>query len=324
MTTHPVFTAHDVADLFNLLPATFGFMPEESLCAIATSGPRRRFGFRMRVDLPADADHVPQVARFVAGHLRNNGGDGAIVLVVSQRVDVAGRAAAAVERNLGPVAPVMVAWTDTRRYWTTDPLDPAEGMPLELSAHHPAVVSAVLAGQEVLPDRAALEARWSPLDDEASVWLAAQVPGVEQVLVHESCSEPRRAVALRGVAEVLEVVRAGADVDATRLLRAVVWLSLGDVRERLWGHYDRADAATAVVGWRELARRAPRRYSAVPYTIAAYLAYLTGDGAQAAIGLERARAADPCFVMARLLEEALLGGLHPDRVQAVVAGAGVG
>lgn len=323
MTTAPVFTAHDVGDLFNLLPTVFGFMPEESICAIATSGPRERFGFRMRVDLPHDAEHVPQLARFVAGHLRNNGAEGAIVLVVSRRREAAGEAAWAVERALGTVRPVVTAWTDTQRYWTTFDDDPREGTPLELSDHHPGVVSAVVAGQEILPDRATLERRWHPAEGPRCGWLASQVLEVERDIVRQSWTRSGTQVGDVGIEEVLQVVgllEGGARPDDLALLRSCVWLTHHAVRDRVWPLYSREEAERILPAWRELARQAPSAYAAVPYTVAAYLAYLVGDGAQAMMGLERARAADPCFDMAECLQRALVAGLHPDQLHRLVSG----
>lgn len=322
MTTPPLYKAHDVADLFNLLPAVFGFMPTESLCTIGTTGSRHRLGFRVRVDLPEEPEYVPQVARVVAGHLRDNGADGAIVLALSSRVDLAGTVAWAVERVLGPVRPVVTAWSDGARYWTTFRDDPAEGTPLVISDHHPAVVGAVLAGQEVLPDRAALEARWRPFEGPASTWLLTQLPAIERDIVGESWGSAEEP-AVRGAEEVLTVVGTiGRDgvgaVDARALLRLSVWLTLGGVRDRVWPTLVREDAEQLLPTWREVARRVPQVHAAVPYTLAAYLAYVLGDGAQAAIGLEQARRSDPSYVMAQTLTDALMAGAHPDQVHRLV------
>ncbi len=325
MTSAPVYTAHDVADLFNLLPTALGFVPEESICAIATSGPRRRFGFRMRVDLPPDLEHAAQAGRFVAGHLRHREeADGAIVLVVSTRTASAAEAARAVERHLGHLEPVVVAWSDGSRYWTTDPGDDAEGTPMELSAHHPAVVSAVLAGQEVLPDRASLERRWAPHDDEVRAWLTAQARSVERQVALEALSLPPAAAGARGLAEVLAAAEPGRGAtvpDAGCVLRAAVWLTHGHVRDRVWPRHDRRSAEPVVAGWRDLARRCPGVYAAVPYTVAGYLAYLVGDGPQASIAFGHAIAADPAYPMAQDLLAALTSGLHPDDLHHLVGRA---
>lgn len=320
MTSQPVYTAHDVADLFNLLPTLLGFVPEESICAIATSGPRRRFGFRLRIDVPTTDEHVGHAGRFVAGHLRNHGADGAIVLVVSRHVERAGAAARAVERHLGPVQPVVVAWTDGERYWTSDPADPVGGTVLDLSPHHPAVVSAVLAGQEVLPDRATLERRWAPARGGLA-WLPGAVLEVERRVAAESVRLGRAEVGATGAREVLAVAEPDASTvrsDDGAVLRAGVWLTHAVVRERLWARHDRGSAERALAGWRDLARRSPGTYAAVPYAMAGYLAYLVGDGAQASIGLQHALAADPGYAMADQLAQALSSGLHPDALLTLV------
>lgn len=82
------FVAHDVSDLLNALPTLFGFRPSESLVAVATNGPRRRFGFRMRVDLPPQ-EQVDPLARLVSRHLRHQGAEGAVLVAVTERQDIA-------------------------------------------------------------------------------------------------------------------------------------------------------------------------------------------------------------------------------------------
>ena len=109
------------------------------------------------------------------------------------------------------------------------------------------------------------------------------------------------------------------------MLRLGVWLTLGAVRDGLWPTLEDA-GPERLVTWRELARRSPGVYAAVPYTVAGYLAYLRGDGAQAAMGFDRATSADPGYAMAATLGDALRLGTHPRRlrenVRAAYAGAG--
>src|SRR5689334_19723144 len=95
--TTPRFIAHDIPDLLNALPTMFGFSPQESIVAIGTFGDRHRLGFSMRLDIPPPAVN-PVVARTVAGHLGRQGAEGAIVLAVSERPEVAGPLVRAVER----------------------------------------------------------------------------------------------------------------------------------------------------------------------------------------------------------------------------------
>lgn len=322
-TSQPLFVAHDVADLFNALPSVLGFMPTESICAIATRGPRQRFAFSMRIDLPERDDHVQAAADVVSGHLRRHGAEGAIVLVLSERVAVAERAAWAVENGLGPVLPVVSAWTDGSRCWTTyDDADPS-GEPITLDPHHPAVVSAVLAGREVLPDRAALEERWRPLAGPRRTWLERIVPEVELDVVRSVFGVDPHEFTATGNAAVRELLASArsSSLDDGDLLRLCVWLTFGGVRTEIWKEVasipaDDHDAAAASLSlWRDVARRAPGRYAAVPYAVAACQSYLSGDGTEANIALEHALAADPGYGMALSLRGLLDHGLHPREVR---------
>jgi uncharacterized protein DUF4192 len=114
----PVFTAHDIPDLINTLPTLFGFRPEDSIVAVATSGPRHRVGFRLRMDMPAMVD-VERAAAHVVAHLAHQGAEGAMIIAVTPQTEVAARLVPAIERRLGPIRPVMGAWADGERYWTT-------------------------------------------------------------------------------------------------------------------------------------------------------------------------------------------------------------
>src|SRR5690606_38499998 len=64
-----IYVAHDLDDLFNALPTFLGFKPEESIVAVATHGPRRRFGFRLRIDVPTAFADVRKAADEVLYHL---------------------------------------------------------------------------------------------------------------------------------------------------------------------------------------------------------------------------------------------------------------
>lgn len=299
----PLFTAHDVPDLINILPTLFGFTPEDSIVAIATHGPRHRMGFRLRMDMPA-VEHVRPAAEQIVGHLRHQGAEGAIVLAVTEKTGVAELLVPEVERRLGPILPVVGAWADGSRYWTTfDDCDPA-GHAYEVSGHHPAVVSAVLEGQEILPDRAALAARLDPDGGERRIWLnhasgvvATQVAALLNTRRHEPVEE----VAMADLAPALAAVHAERALTDGQSLRFAQWATLLPARDALWALITPASARIMLGLWSHVARTAPPWISPPSLTLAGFASWLSGDGALALIAAEKALDIDPEYTLAGLL-----------------------
>lgn len=312
--TSPVFTAHGVPDLIGALPTRFGFVPEESLCVIATSGPRHRFGFSMRLDLPRDPGDVDVVVRTVTHHLRNQGAEGAIIIAVSATPELAEPVVRATEQALGDVRPVVSAWADGTRYWTTfDDCDPL-GHPYVSSDHDLAVVHAVAEGQEILGSRAELVARFAPVTGERARWLDACI---DDVVLDIASTLQRRAdgdSAAAGRTELLPLLErclGGSRISDGDTLRMCVWVSSVLVRDVVWQRIRRENARPMLRVWAHVARHAPPPFEPGPLCLAAFAAYLVGDGAQALIALERALEVDPDYSMASLLLQALQGGLPP-------------
>ena len=319
MTSTPLFTAHDVPDLIALLPTRLGFVPRESLCAIATSGPRHRFGFSMRIDVPESVEAVPALARHVCAHLARQGAEGAIVVAVSERPEIAGPLVWAVEDSLGPVLPVVSGWATKDRYWTTfDDCDPA-GNPYEIPDHHLAVVQAVAAGQEILPDREALERRYQPEQSERRRWMTCAVDSVALDVARRigiDGGDPET-LGRRELGPILQAALLGRAPDEGEVLRVVVWMTSLPVRDVAWGLINRETARDFLTFWAHAARLAPPGFEAGPLCLAGFSAYLCGDGAQALIALQRASALDPDYSLAGLLLEALTQGVPPDRLESV-------
>ncbi len=309
----PVFTAHDIPDLINTLPILFGFTPEDSIVAIATYGPRDRLGFRLRMDMPA-LEQVGQAAAQIVSHLAHQGADGAIVIAVTGRIAVAERLVPQIERRLGTIRPVVGAWADGKRYWTTfEDGDPA-GHLYETSEHHVALVQAIVRGQEILPNRAALAAKLDPEPSPRREWLdQASVTVMDQVVA---------ALAARGALMVVDVgmadLAAGLEAGLARrrptddqALRLAVWATILPVRDALW-ELITPDLARDMVGlWSHVARCAPPSISAPSLCLAGFASWLTGDGALALIAAERALAIDPDYTLAGLLVEMLERGVPP-------------
>jgi len=309
----PVFTAHDIPDLLNTLPTLFGFTPEDSIIAIATFGPRNRLGFRLRMDMPA-MEHVGLAAGPIVAHLAHQGAEGAIVIAVTDQTDVAARLVPEIERRLGAIRPVLGAWADGTRYWTTfDDCDHA-GHPYQTSGHHLAVVQAIAGGQEILPNRAALAAKLEPVGGPRRVWLnhgaetvASQIAAALNTRQDRSVEE----VGLDDLAPALGAALSRRHLTDDHALRLAVWATILPVRDALWALITPDNARDMVGLWSHVARCAPPAMSPPSLCLAGFAAWLSGDGTLALIAAERALAIDPHYTLAGLLLKLLEGGVPP-------------
>jgi hypothetical protein len=307
-----IYTAHDVPDLINSLPTLFGFTPTESLIAIATRGERRRFGFRLRVDIPDEGD-VDALAALVVRHLNQQGAEGAVLITVTERQDVAARLLAAVERALPPVELVVGVRATTTHYWTSEAGFPADGVAYQTSGHHLSIVKAVAAGQEILPDRQALVDRFRAVDGPRREFLLRATEEVLRQVVPLIGRAGDLDLAVIGMREVGPILERGltARLNDDDLVRLSIWMSSIAVRDAVWARITR-DNADAMLGLLTQASR-----SVVPpfepaiLSLAAFAAWLTGDGAQALIAVERALESDPKYSMAGLILQLLEGGVSP-------------
>lgn len=309
----PVFTAHDIPDLINTLPTLFGFTPEESIIAIATFGPRNRLGFRLRMDMPA-LEHIGVAAGQIVAHLAHQGAEGAIVIAVTSRTDVAEQLVPQIERRLGAIRPVVGAWADGARYWTTLDDDDPEGHPFEASDHHLAVVQAVAGGQEILPNRAALAAKLEPDGGPRRIWLNRAADSVGGQIVAALNTQPDRPVAAIGLGDLrpaLDTALARRSVTDDVALRFAMWATILPVRDALWALITPDNARNMVELWSHVVRCAPPPVSAPSLSLAGFASWLSGDGAYALIAAERALDIDPDYTLAGLLLKLLEGGVPP-------------
>ena len=309
----PVFTAHGIPDLINTLPVLFGFTPEESLVAIGTYGPRCRLGFRMRLDMPAPT-HIGLVAAQVVAHLSHQDAEGAIIIAVTDKTDLAEQLVRRIEGRLDTISPVVGAWADGARYWTTfEDCDPA-GHRYETSDHHVAIVQAVAGGQEILPDRAALVAKLEPECGSRRIWLNR---GAEQVAVQIAAATNTRQdrsveeVGMADLAPALDAALARRRLTDDQSLRLAMWATILPVRDALWALITPQSARDMVGLWSRVACCAPPPKSPPSLTLAGFASWLSGDGALALIAAERALAIDPYYPLAGLLLRILEGGVPP-------------
>jgi hypothetical protein len=320
--TPSVYTAHDIPDLLNTLPTLFGFRPEESLVAVSTHGPRRRFGFRLRVDMPGP-DDVEQLAQLVVGHLGRQGADGAILFAVTREQEVARDLLAAIERQLPPIALIVAVRADGERYWSDEPGFPSGGIAYETSDHHLAVVQAIAAGQQILPDRQALVDRFAAVSGPRRAWMeraADEVLNQVVPLVARTSDAELAAVGMHEVQPILDRALAGERLDDDDLVRFSVWVSGIAVRDEVWGQITAESADDMLQLLTLVSRSVVPPFEPAVLSLAAFAAWLTGDGAQALIAVERALHADRRYSMAGLILQLLEGGVSPSHWLAIRAG----
>ena len=310
-------TLRSLRDLLAVVPYLLGFHPADSVVLLALR--RREVIFQVRADLPPPAE-VPDVSGQLAELVRRQDATSAVVLGY-------GTGASATPVVLGvrtAVEAVGVPVLDALRvadgrYWSylcTEPsCCPPEGRPYDVSGS-PAATEAVVAGYVALPSRAVLARRLDPVDGAARLALAEAASRADQRLlglIERHPADPAGAVLRAGRDAVDDAVlrqRSGLRLDDDR----VAWLSVVlvhlPVRDHAWESVG-GDLGTHVSLWTEVLRRSPPELTVAPATLLSFAAWRAGEGALASIALSRALAADPEYEMARLMAQALAGGLSP-------------
>ncbi len=314
--TPSTFVAHDISDLINSLPTLFGFRPSESLVAVATHGPRRKFGFRMRMDIPAP-EHIDQVAALIVSHLRHQGADGAIVIAMTDRQGIALDLLDAVHAEIDeePELRLIVrARADGERYWTDEPGSSPEGIAYETSDHHLSIVQAVAAGQQILPDRSSLVDRFAAATGERRRWLEhATATILDEVVPIVARTAPGElgATGMAVIEPILERALASRRLSDADLLRVAAWVSSISVRDALWAQIDHDNAEEMLRVLTIVSGSVVPPFEPAVLSLTGFAAWLTGDGAQALIAIERALRVDPDYSMAQIVLEILERGISP-------------
>jgi hypothetical protein len=310
-----VYTAHDVPDLINSLPTLFGFVPFESIVGVATHGPRRRFGFRLRVDIPRP-ENVDAAAARIVGHLVDHDAEGAVVIAVTERQEVALDLLDAVhaELDLAGVQLIVRARADGQHYWTDEPGESPGGTDYETSPHHLSIVQAIAAGQQILPDRDALVERFAAVAGERRRWLEHATAAIlDEVVpvVARTAPHDLAATGMAVVGPILERAVTASRVSDADLLRVAAWVSSISVRDAVWSLIDRDNAEQMLQVLTLVSGSVVPPFEPAVLSLTGFAAWLTGDGAQALIATERALRADPGYSMALTILQILEHGISP-------------
>ncbi|MEU4378580.1 DUF4192 domain-containing protein [Micromonospora echinofusca] len=321
-TDRPRLAVRSPADLIAAVPFLLGFHPTDSVVVVAMRG--RRITFAARADLPDLAD-PRDPAGHLAGVVARQHAETATVLgygpapLVTPAVDAV--RAALTTAGL----PVLDALRVTEgRYWSylcTEPACcPPDGTPYDVGASEVSA-AAVFAGQVALPDRAALVAQVAPVTGQArsAVRRATARAGrrLAALLDQEPATDPRggRAVRAAGTAAVRSALRRqrrGQRLSDDEVAWLSVLLTQVPVRDHAWERTDGRDEDIAL--WTDVLRRAEPELIAVPAALLAFAAWRAGQGALAAVALERALAEHPGHSMALLLDDLLRRGVPPSEL----------
>lgn len=322
-------------ELVAALPVLLGFHPAESIVLVGFGGrSTQRVGLTVRVDLPPPYD-VDRVCADAVSALVTDAPSGAAVVVVGGGSGPGGRpprpdVAAAMQRTLveAGVDPFAVLWADgTRagRSWACYELPGQDcGCRGEVPAPRPEALEAAAArrGRAVLPDRAAVADVLAADPDDAlrrraRMWAreldarsarAGTAPepdrtAAHRALLHRALAD---AAACRLAVDDAMVVGFCAAFTASQVRDEAVRLCLG------------RDAPAAEQLWAALSRTMPSPERADPAALFAVCALLRGDGALAAIAVERALDARPRHPVAAAVEASLRGFTGPSGLRRIL------
>ena len=308
-------TLRTEVDLLAMVPATFGFHPEDSLVLVTHGSGPGPGPCHARIDLPADLDGLHEaVDQLVVAAVRSQA-DRALVVAYTEDQCLAELALDLLELRLAElgVVTLLAIRADGARWFPVGvPDDPRSvtGVPYDLRTHL-ITSQSVLEGRVTFRNRRELADSLRVVDPEEVARVAAALDGLGPL--------PRGRTRMRAeggwlVAELDS--RTGADREgarlpvttAARVLRAV---AEQDLRDLAWCEMTRELAPAHVELWRDLVRRAPDPVAAPAAGVLAFAAWLAGDGALAWCAVERARATDPDTLLARLVAQALESATPP-------------
>lgn len=310
MTTEerPVFTAHNLGDLTSTIPTLFGFTPEHSIVAIATYGERRRFGFRLRVDICSPGD-AAELGGLITMHLRNNSADGFIVMGIGSRHEeaTARLVSEAVIDNAGIMQHVLSAWVNTDDGTVIDMADPEDRTYTYDWTASAAMVQAAAAGQQMVSSRGEVvasfaSAKGTPLYDEVAVSLA-NLEDPESVIDESTVSWAWEAL--------VDSCTNNTEVLPGMIAVLARGLSNLPLRDMIWGEINQSTATVSACALQTAATNLPDEWAAPVFALCSFAHWQHGDGAKALIAAERAKALDPEYTLAGLMMQLLEGGVNP-------------
>ncbi len=321
-----------------VVPHMLGFYPSRSLVVLGL-GAQSRVMVTFRYDLPdpADSELAEDIAEH-AGYVLDREHIGAALLVGYGPAElVAPVVASTAERLVGSGVQVHeVLRADGGRYWSMLCDDvaccPPEGRSYDPGSH-PAAAAMTEAGLPAQPDREALartiQRPAGAADRISRAALQAQLRLSQLVDLGEAEGDrdPKLRAIRAGRSEIqraIRLYRRGASIDS---IEHLAWLAVlaADLRVRddAWARMDPAHRDDHCRLWIDVLRGAAVDFVPAPACLLAFTAWQSGNGALAAMAIERALAADPGYSMAQLLAGAVNAALPPSAARMPMSPAAV-
>ncbi|SCL15651.1 DUF4192 domain-containing protein [Micromonospora inyonensis] len=322
-TDRPRLAVRSPADLIAAVPYLLGFHPADSVVVVALR--EKQIIFAARADLtPSGADPGP-VSRYLAAVIGRQGADSVTVvgygpaLRVTVTLDAVRR-----ELDEAGLAVLDALRVEDDRYWSYLCVDPGccppEGTRYDPRASQ-VTAAAVFAGQVALPDRAALTAQVAPVEGpvreavrEATVRARERLGDLLGAVAPEELisGEAMIGAARQAHHAAVERTRRGERSTDDEIAWLGVLLTFVPARDVVWERTDGADEH--IVLWTDVFRRSEPEVTAAPGCLLAFAAFRAGQGALAAVALERVLARNPDYPMALLLDDLLRRGVPPARL----------
>lgn len=306
MTVPPTYRAQSVSDLLNAVPTLFGFVPEESFIGVCLSGDRRRFGFRLRIDLPEPQD-VETMARVVAGHLERGDGEAVLLIGLSADPEHAGRVVRAVAGEIMQKRIEFAIWANESRWWSNSG---SQGKPWHRDPFHESVVKAVSHGQVIRPSRDSIAAEFTIGSEALSIAELERLQHAFDVEREREASVDLRA-AIADVEKLLGEMGVAESMPPKDCAHIALWLRHLLVRDHFWFEINADNARRSLEQWTNIASCLSGRWRCAPLSLAAFCAWQTGDGVRTLLAAEAALQADSDYSLATLMSRVVEQGLPP-------------
>jgi Domain of unknown function (DUF4192) len=321
-----------------VVPHMLGFYPSRSLVVLGL-GEQNRVLVTFRYDLPDPADYelATDIAQH-AGYVLGREGLSSALLVGYGPQDL-------VVPVLGAVVTLMtgsgiqlheVLRADAGRYWSMLCADagccPPEGRSYDPGSH-PAAAAMTEAGLSAQPDRDALARTLQRPPGSAE--LISRTTSTALLRLSELADpgeatgdrQPRllaMRIGRREVQRAIRLYRSGGTIDSIAHLAwlAVLVSDLG-VRDDAWARMHPAYREAHCRLWTDVLRGAALDYVPAPASLLAFAAWQAGNGALAAMAVDRALSADPGYSMAHLLASAVDAALPPSAARVPMTPAAV-